>query len=31
VVVGLLWGMVASLLHVGRSLRSGPAVDPEFR
>jgi hypothetical protein len=31
VVVGLLWGLVATLLHVGRSLREGPAVDPEFR
>jgi hypothetical protein len=31
VVVGLLWGMVATLVHVGRSLREGPAVDPEFR
>jgi hypothetical protein len=30
-VVGLLWGLVATLLHVGRSLREGPSVDPEIR
>jgi hypothetical protein len=31
VVVGLLWGIAATLGHVVGTLRTGPRVDPEFR
>ena len=30
VVLGLAWGLVATLAHVVRALRRGPAVAPEF-
>lgn len=30
VVLGLAWGLVATLAHVVRALRSGPLVGPEF-
>lgn len=31
VVLGLAWGLVATLSHVLRALRDGPLTDPEFR
>ncbi len=30
VVLGLAWGLAATLIHVVLALRRGPAVDPEF-
>ena len=31
VVLGLAWGLVATLWHVAVALKRGPLVDPEFR